>query len=307
MKSSKMSNHQPSPWNESCPVLIGPRWLDLVRGSGWVFLGASLVLHTILLIVLPRPGTGLTGMSQTEMYVKLNSVAAAAENIPDQPPPLPEALPAPRERQSAPALPGKPAPAPGKPVANSTPAQANAGPPGSPADAGEVVAGNGSGGEPVYSGHGTGGGVGPGSEDGSGPASGTDTGTGTGTAPSYVPPAPAPPPPTPKPVPKLEPEIDVKALLGSYASGIKSAIVRRKQYPAVAERLGHEGSVKVSFTVDASGSLDSATIKSSSGYDELDDAALEAVRSAAPFDPIPEDAQKEQLSLSITLNFNLGS
>jgi protein TonB len=82
--------------------------------------------------------------------------------------------------------------------------------------------------------------------------------------------------------------------------------LRHKAYPAIAERLGHEGAVKVGFAVDASGSLLSASVRSSSGFNELDQAALDAVQQAAPFDAIPAAAGKDLLSLSITLKFSLG-
>jgi protein TonB len=63
--------------------------------------------------------------------------------------------------------------------------------------------------------------------------------------------------------------------------------------------------VKVSFTVGADGGLKAVSVKASSGYDELDEAALSAVRDAAPFDPIPLEAGRQQLTLSITLRFSL--
>lgn len=167
---------------------------------------------------------------------------------------------------------------------------------------------NGGSGPAVASGNG----VGAGGGSGTGPATGVPApnglpgGSGTGSSPAVIPPAlPAKPAP-PKPQPKPEPAIDVKALLASYAGGVKASILRHKAYPAIAERLSHEGAVKVSFTVDAGGSLLSATVRSSSGFDELDQAALDAVQNAAPFEAIPDETGKSQLSLSITLKFSLG-
>lgn len=98
---------------------------------------------------------------------------------------------------------------------------------------------------------------------------------------------------------------DAKRLLTDYASGVKSAILREKTYPGLAERQGHEGAVKVGFTISADGSLQSVTVKSSSGFDELDEAALDAVRDAAPFDPLPSGTGRRQLPLSVTLRFSL--
>jgi protein TonB len=101
--------------------------------------------------------------------------------------------------------------------------------------------------------------------------------------------------------------VDVRALLLAYASGVKSAIVQHKAYPSVAERLGHEGSAKVGFTLSRDGSLDAVVVRESSGFDELDQAAVAAVRAAAPFDPLPGESGRDTLTLTITLKFSLGS
>lgn len=296
----------------SCPVLIGPGVLDLIRGRAWMFLMASIALHFSLVVALPQPGAGLAALAQQELLIKLKPDAARPRVAAAAPLPVPPAPPAtPTARPSA--APAKPSAAPPAAPASQVAQAAPAGPAAGSTGPGEVIAvpGSGSGGAtPVPSGPGSG----WGSSSGSG-APGTGGGVpggipgGTGDAPAAPPkPAPLPPqPPAPKPQPKPEPAIDVKALLATYASGVKSSIVRHKAYPAIAERLGHEGSVKVGFTVDASGSLGSVAVKSSSGYDELDNAALDAVRAAAPFEPIPEDTGKDHLSLSITLNFSLGS
>lgn len=146
---------------------------------------------------------------------------------------------------------------------------------------------------------------------GGGPAGQADGGAGVqgqpgggGAAPVA---APALPKAAPPPAPKPQPAIDTKALLASYAGRVKSAILRHKQYPALAERLGHEGAVKVSFVLDAAGGLSSATVSNSSGYDELDAAALDAVQAAAPFDEFPAGVDQHTLKLSVTLKFALGA
>lgn len=127
----------------------------------------------------------------------------------------------------------------------------------------------------------------------------------TAEEPPAPPPAMEPPPPALPPEPEPEPQVDVKALLTQYAAGVKAAILSQKYYPPAAERLGHSGDVKVSFTVAASGMLAGVSVKSSSGYDELDSAALDAVRRAAPFSAIPVETGKDELSLSITLKYSI--
>jgi len=114
-----------------------------------------------------------------------------------------------------------------------------------------------------------------------------------------------PPPPPPLPEVEPEPEVDIEAILRVWQAGIKAEIEAQKQYPAIAERLGHTGSVKFRFSLDAGGGLLSLSVKSSSGWEELDEAALDAVRAAAPFASIPQELGREELALSMTLRFKL--
>ncbi len=119
---------------------------------------------------------------------------------------------------------------------------------------------------------------------------------------------PAMPEPVPQPVPappNATPAVDVVGLLRNYAGGVKREILAAKLYPATAERLGQEGVVQVGFTVASDGSLDSVRVKSSSGYGTIDAAAIRAVQAAAPFNAIPTDANKDSLSMSISLKFHL--
>lgn len=114
--------------------------------------------------------------------------------------------------------------------------------------------------------------------------------------------------PEPKPQPKPEPQLsadEVKALLADYAKNARSRIVNRQSVPEEARRLGHSGSVKLKFVLNASGQLDSTEIASSSGYSELDEQALSAVRSAAPFGHLPDGIGRDSLPMSITLKYKV--
>lgn len=294
----------------SCPVLIGPGLREFTRGISPAFLVASVLLHAVLFIVLPSASSGNSGFQQQTILLKLQATAVAAPSTPAvvQPdiaqPPVPPAT-------ASPLTQSKPNPRPpGKhdPSHAGQPAQSAAAAAGGTVEPGAVVGGSNGSGPAVASGTG----IGAGGGSGTGPATGVPAadgipgGTSAGESSAVVPPAlPVKPAPA-KPQPKPEPAIDIRSLLASYAATVKAAILRHKTYPAVAERLAHEGAVKVSFTIDAGGSLISASVKSSSGFDELDQAALDAVSNAAPFAAIPVEAEKSQLNLSITLKFNLG-
>jgi len=100
------------------------------------------------------------------------------------------------------------------------------------------------------------------------------------------------------------PVIDNSAVKASYQKDILAKIDRMKIYPPIARRMGHEGRVLVSFTLNGDGSIGNPVLGKKSGYGELDYAAMETVRKAAPFSAIPSGLG---LSMEITvwINFNL--
>jgi protein TonB len=64
-------------------------------------------------------------------------------------------------------------------------------------------------------------------------------------------------------------------------------------YPRAALTLGVKASPVVEVGIAADGTLDKATIRRSSGYPELDNAALEILKLASPFDPFPPELAHE--------------
>jgi protein TonB len=125
--------------------------------------------------------------------------------------------------------------------------------------------------------------------------------------PQAKPAAPQPlpvPAPEPEPLPTLSKE-QIKELLTAYAKNARSRIVNRQSMPEEARRLGHSGSVKLKFVVNASGSVDSVEISESSGHSELDEQALSAVRNAAPFGSIPAELKRDSLPMTITLKYRV--
>ncbi|MGK0674668.1 MAG: TonB family protein [Halothiobacillaceae bacterium] len=118
-------------------------------------------------------------------------------------------------------------------------------------------------------------------------------------------PAPTPlvPPPAAQPViPAPDP-----ALEDGYRTRVRQAIDKHKHYPRVARRLELEGRVVVAFTVEADGRLAGVRVVESSGSELLDEAALEAVRKAAPFPPFPDGVERRQWGFTLPLLFSLDS
>jgi protein TonB len=64
-------------------------------------------------------------------------------------------------------------------------------------------------------------------------------------------------------------------------------------YPKIARKLGVSASPVLEVGIAADGRLDKAIIRRSSGYPELDNAALQTLKLASPFDPFPPELAHE--------------
>jgi protein TonB len=64
-------------------------------------------------------------------------------------------------------------------------------------------------------------------------------------------------------------------------------------YPTVVRTQGVSASPVLEVAVNASGVLEKAVIRTSSGYPELDQAAIEILKLASPFDPFPPELSRE--------------
>lgn len=133
------------------------------------------------------------------------------------------------------------------------------------------------------------------------------------TVPEVAPPVEVPvevptePDAAPMPAPEIAPPapaVDLAAIRSAYASQVRDRIERHKQFPAQAKRLRRTGRAAVSFTINADGSIAGLVIAESSGTSALDDAALQAVRDAAPFPAVPA-ALGIQLAFTTGISFTL--
>jgi protein TonB len=79
-------------------------------------------------------------------------------------------------------------------------------------------------------------------------------------------------------------------------------------YPLAARRAGLSGSPVIEVAIRSDGHLLEATVRRSSGYPELDQAALGILKLASPFDPFPRDlaAQHRSLRFSYQWEFTNG-
>jgi TonB family protein len=100
--------------------------------------------------------------------------------------------------------------------------------------------------------------------------------------------------------------VDVRSYLASLFSSVK-----RKWYegmPASARR-GDKGVVSVQFRVQKDGKLLGSSLKvsSSSGKKDLDDASLNAIRKAAPFDHLPSNFPQPFIEMRLYFQYNMGT
>lgn len=79
--------------------------------------------------------------------------------------------------------------------------------------------------------------------------------------------------------------------LKEHFTYIRDKILQNISYPTPARRLGWQGKVLVSFVITSDGSVKEMRIKQSSGFDLLDNNALETIQKSAPFPQPPLEAQ----------------
>ena len=80
---------------------------------------------------------------------------------------------------------------------------------------------------------------------------------------------------------------------------IRRRIERAKRYPHLAEQSGFEGKSLVHFKINDQGRPENVFLKTSSGFEVLDQEALDTIRRAAPYPVYPND-------LDIWIHFEMG-
>jgi protein TonB len=93
------------------------------------------------------------------------------------------------------------------------------------------------------------------------------------------------------------------AAVSNYPGKIVRKLRRALRYPAAAGSRRLRGVAEVRFVVSAGGDVGGVRLVASSGSPLLDKAALEAVRRAAPFPPIPAGAGRSNWPFTVPLAF----
>jgi protein TonB len=125
-----------------------------------------------------------------------------------------------------------------------------------------------------------------------------------------APSAPASAPPSPGQVVKADaqpaPSVTADAgTLDQYRIAIYSAARRYKKYPRVALDNNWEGKVVLRMVIGANTMISSISIKTSSGHEVLDQAAIETIKKTKPLVAIPDALRGREFVLDIYFIFNL--
>lgn len=106
-------------------------------------------------------------------------------------------------------------------------------------------------------------------------------------------------------IPRAVPSFASGDALEGYAQGIKLQIESQKRYPSRSKRQGNEGTVVLRFTILKTGEIRDLELISGSPFDDINEAALKAVRKAMPFPNLPDEIGRDFLKLVIPFNFEL--
>ena len=90
----------------------------------------------------------------------------------------------------------------------------------------------------------------------------------------------------------------------SYFTSIKRAIEHVWEYPESALRLGLQGRLVMEFTISGDGHLEGTRLIRSSGFSVLDQEAVRAVQTAAPFHAIPPWIGKSRLEVVASFEYH---
>ncbi len=99
--------------------------------------------------------------------------------------------------------------------------------------------------------------------------------------------------------------IKISGPVGEYANIIQERIAENITYPAAAKSAGFQGTVKLNLHLSYTGTLLDVSIKSSSGYDILDQYAIDVARSVASYPPFPSSIQEKELYVEIPVSYRL--
>jgi len=93
----------------------------------------------------------------------------------------------------------------------------------------------------------------------------------------------------------------------AYMRMLRDRIESIWKYPKEAARRGLAGDLYIKFSIRKNGELDKIELVRTSGYRDLDEAAIQALKKAEPYWPLPENYDKEVLEITGHFIYVIGS
>ncbi|MGV6807455.1 MAG: energy transducer TonB, partial [bacterium] len=102
-------------------------------------------------------------------------------------------------------------------------------------------------------------------------------------------------------------EVSVASLLATqeYNTTVVKSIYSSIIYPKAAVRRNRQGTVRVDMLISRAGELIDAQVVESAGFGPLDEAAIAAVKKAAPFPAAPDEIPDDEIQLLLPVSFRL--
>lgn len=105
--------------------------------------------------------------------------------------------------------------------------------------------------------------------------------------------------------PRLKVDQPAQEEMLRYQDMVKQRIEERRIYPAWARKQGMEGMVLVSFIILANGEVKEISLIRSSGSSILDQEAINTIKKASPFVPIPKGTGAYFIQMDVSMVFTL--
>lgn len=99
---------------------------------------------------------------------------------------------------------------------------------------------------------------------------------------------------------------DIKKIKNRYMQSILDKIHRSKYYPIYAKRMKMQGIVQIKFVLNSDGFLkNKIEIIKKSQYDILNDAGIQTIKSAEPFDKFPDYIKDNEIVFIVDIDYKL--
>ena len=93
----------------------------------------------------------------------------------------------------------------------------------------------------------------------------------------------------------------------SYARAVKEKIMQQWKYPPEARLNLMEGKLSLVFSLNRNGRMDRITIVNSSGFPLLDEEAVRAVRTSAPYPAFPDHIAVGRLNIEASFDYRIAT